>query len=486
MRQPPPAGGRLAKDTELIAIFVLLGLALLGGGAAAILDGLPYLVLERGFTQVIIGTIAATAGVILLALAWVLVEVRRVKAALSNAGMAMSVASLAGASQPQDAAPTPQGALPGAAEAAIGVGVGAGAVIAAAGAFEATTRQNAVPQETADPVGKEPDPLGDTTSGRADRDGKAAPDPLAVDITTLPVFDPFRAVAPQDDPAAIPTVIAEPPAASSDAPAAGAPETGEAADEVAAESDDESDTQADWLGEEADRDSSHIAEAASEPDADAPHFGEPQPEPEPESAEAKRGADEFSVLRESLAGRLRELDLVETRVEPSLGTVAEPDTGALQAAETWMEPASRRREPWFEAPAAAEPDRPAPDVAVPRWPPQSREASAVESEPESPADEPYGPEAETTAERDTPAPPAEAPAADDEAGVAEPQPEAPAATEPATSEEGIIGAYQVGDAHFTIYADGSIQARTPDGDYSFASMDELKVFLASEKSRLGV
>jgi hypothetical protein len=54
------------------------------------------------------------------------------------------------------------------------------------------------------------------------------------------------------------------------------------------------------------------------------------------------------------------------------------------------------------------------------------------------------------------------------------------------SEEGVVGAYQVGDAHFTIFADGSIKARTPDGDYSFASMDELKTYLASEKSRLGV
>ena len=36
-----------------------------------------------------------------------------------------------------------------------------------------------------------------------------------------------------------------------------------------------------------------------------------------------------------------------------------------------------------------------------------------------------------------------------------------------------------------LYADGSIQARTPDGDYSFASMDELKIYLASEKTRLG-
>ena len=56
--------------------------------------------------------------------------------------------------------------------------------------------------------------------------------------------------------------------------------------------------------------------------------------------------------------------------------------------------------------------------------------------------------------------------------------------EPAASEEGVIGAYQVGETQFTMFADGSIHARTPDGDYVFASMDELKAYLASEKDKL--
>ncbi len=69
--------------------------------------------------------------------------------------------------------------------------------------------------------------------------------------------------------------------------------------------------------------------------------------------------------------------------------------------------------------------------------------------------------------------------------AAAPEQESVAPPAPAASEEGVVGAYQVGTAHFTIYADGSIQARTPEGDYSFASMDELKTYLASEKNRLG-
>ena len=56
--------------------------------------------------------------------------------------------------------------------------------------------------------------------------------------------------------------------------------------------------------------------------------------------------------------------------------------------------------------------------------------------------------------------------------------------QPAASDEGVIGAYQVGDTHFTMFADGSIRARTREGEYTFASMDELKAYLASEKSRL--
>ncbi|MBX9874715.1 MAG: hypothetical protein K2X84_07645, partial [Beijerinckiaceae bacterium] len=104
----------------MIIFFILLGLGFVGGGAVAIVDGLPYMVLERGFTQVIIGTVVAVAGVILLALAWVLVEMRRLKGSLSNAAMAMSLASMAGGAT---AAPEFAAAEPRAAAAAEGMGV---------------------------------------------------------------------------------------------------------------------------------------------------------------------------------------------------------------------------------------------------------------------------------------------------------------------------------------------------------------------------
>lgn len=441
----------------MIAIFVLLGLALLGGGAAAIYDGMPYLVLERGFTQVIIGAIAATAGVIMLALARVLVEVRRVKATLANATMALSVASMSGAA-PQAAAPAVQASVPGeAAQATAGGIAAAGAAIAAASAFEAAPSQDEALREAgrepaADSAEASPDLFGEPASGSEERE--AASGSPSVDVETLPAFDPFRPVDPQGEPAAAPALAGDESEIAEEAAGAA---TAEAADEsvspvIAAE------------------------EAPIRPELDVPPS---EPEVERERADVRSGADEFSVLRESLAGRLRELDLAETRIEPPLASAAGPEPDPLDTAEAWMDPASSRREPWFDEPAVAEPPPSTPADDLPPWPPQTREARAVAGEPEEP-EEPAGGDEGQDAEGPQAAPD-EAP----EPGAAEASQKPPVA-EPAASEEGVVGAYQVGNAHFTIYADGSIQARTPDGDYSFASMDELKVYLASEKNRLGV
>lgn len=58
----------------------------------------------------------------------------------------------------------------------------------------------------------------------------------------------------------------------------------------------------------------------------------------------------------------------------------------------------------------------------------------------------------------------------------------PAPAEPSASDEGVIAAYSVGDSAFTMYADGRILARTPEGEFTFASMDELKAFMAERRS----
>ncbi len=130
-----------AEDAALITIFILLGLALFGGGIAAIVDGWPYLVLERGFTQVIIGTVAATGGIILLALSRVLVELRRVKASLADFAVVRPAAppadeavALAGKPDSEDvpAHVEAQATLPGFAPVVAGAGlVAAGGALAA-------------------------------------------------------------------------------------------------------------------------------------------------------------------------------------------------------------------------------------------------------------------------------------------------------------------------------------------------------------------
>lgn len=197
-------------------------------------------------------------------------------------------------------------------------------------------------------------------------------------------------------------------------------------------------------------------------------------------AAAADDLDEFSALRASLAGHLNEPEPETGRIEPSFA----PEPDPFAAAETWMDRASPRREPWLDTPPAEEP---APvEAAAPLWPPRT-EAYAFEAPAEPAADVVEAEPADLAAVQEPDeAPSVEMPeSAAADAPPAEEVPAAAAESRPA-SDEGVVGAYQVGDAHFTIYADGSIRARTPDGEYSFASMDELKVYLASEKSRLGV
>ena len=64
-----------------------------------------------------------------------------------------------------------------------------------------------------------------------------------------------------------------------------------------------------------------------------------------------------------------------------------------------------------------------------------------------------------------------------------PEEESPSAGESAraSSQEGVIAAYSVGSSSFTMYVDGRIRASMPDGEREFASMDELKTFMAERR-----
>jgi hypothetical protein len=62
------------------------------------------------------------------------------------------------------------------------------------------------------------------------------------------------------------------------------------------------------------------------------------------------------------------------------------------------------------------------------------------------------------------------------------EPEAVDESETAEAEEGpatVIGTYNSGDNKYVMFSDGSIEAETPQGFFRFASLDELKKFIAA-------
>lgn len=463
----------------MIAIFTILGLILSGGGAYAIYDGWPYLVLERGFTQVIIGSIASSAGLILLSLAWVLKEIRAVRRALVEA---LALRPEQPAPEVVVAEPPPAASMPAeypsfarvAAPAAIGAAAGVVATGAVAQALAASDDE-APPA----PASTDRDLFGALVTRSLEEQEPAAEDESEEAHEAVP------AVAEPAEP--LPDMFDEAPLSLPEDLPALPPEPAETPVEIEAEL-HEPDERAkaavqfsdeDWAFTRHDEQVPVDDRASDEPAADEQPTGPVEAAETPVAAQGEGELDEFSALRASLAGHLNEPERETGRIEPSFS--AEPDPFAV--AESWMDRASPRREPWLDTPPAEEPEPAAADEA-PIWPPRTEApafdapAEAVAAEPEAAADMLADKEADDFEPAEAAAPVvAEEPPVDEAPAAADSRP---------ASDEGIVGAYQVGDAHFTIYADGSIRARTPDGEYSFASMDELKVYLASEKSRLGV
>ncbi|WP_306227314.1 hypothetical protein [Bosea beijingensis] len=465
----------------MIAIFTVLGLLLFGGGAYAIYDGWPYMVLERGFTQVIIGSIASGVGLVMLSLAWVLREVRAARRALVEAIELQVQAPLPAVPVAEAPIVVPPARSEGPdfsrslAPAAIGAVAGAAATSAVAQALSVSEENASAPAEAPASSG-ERDLFGALVTQKLQEPEAAAEDetadePMAESTGQLPdMFEEALSSAPLPD-------VAEPSVAFE-------AEGHEPAELVAAKVQPAAEPEA--------FDTHDEPEPFHDEPADEQPMAEEQPaaltEAVPAPAVAEDELDEFSALRASLAGHLNEPEREAGRIEPSFS----PEPDPFAAAETWMDRAAPRREPWLDTPPAEEP-APA-EEAAPLWPPRTEaqafetpafeapaEPAPVEFEAEAPADAIEAPAHEEPAD-------ASAEMLPDPVAVDEPQAEeaqAAAARQPA-SDEGVVGAYQVGDAHFTIFADGSIRARTPDGEYSFASMDELKVYLASEKSRLGV
>lgn len=489
-----------AEDTALITIFVLLGLALLGGGIAAIVDGWPYLVLERGFTQVIIGTVAATGGVILLALSRVLVELRRVKASLAD------IATLRPASPPADEAVAfaekdrsegvpaqadAQATLPGFGPVAAGAGlVAAGGALVALRESAADSKDGettpASEEDAPEPVVSdlfedievESDVAGEKRAGPDDAGAEPEPtseqagEPAVTEAADSPVAD-----IPSDAITSAITAAFEPKVPPTEAVSA---------EENADSQDAESQGAESHETEGQETESSDGGEGKPrEPSIWWPQIDTPR-RSETETGRTAPDSDDFGSLRQhlTLGPQLPEKES-DAEIEPA-NPSPEAREADLDDAAAWMPPAFGRRDP-----PLGEPVQDADEPAAPLWPPLTAERAGAKPEAEEPTptkddgltDEGVSP-GEPALEA---APPASAKDMPEDDAASDEDPEVPTKQSgPASSEEGVVGAYQVGDTHFTMYADGSISARTPDGEYSFASMDELKVYLASEKSRLGV
>ncbi|MCP4563294.1 MAG: hypothetical protein GY873_33455 [Bosea sp.] len=489
----------------MVRLFVVLGFALLVGGAYAIVDGWPYRVLERGFTEVILGGLSLVASLILLALAAVLAEVRRLKGLVSGV---MAVATLSEPRADQRPTPNPAPARPEPAldkapepEAkpvgiATTLAVGAGAA-AVAGALTGLAKTEEKPDEKTTDADHAEKEEGD--KDLSDHRAEAAAEPVQapstaageIDDWLLPPISPVLDVAPadvrpderdghnkandsaedtQDKPKHLDTAdigeTAHPVDMKGDDPA-----------EPDVAGVDEPETKQDEDGRDGVSKPEIVPASNSEDQLWWPRIDRPTREEPTSSVD-----DEFNALRDQLAGVVNAPEVEPPRRGRGTPDVAESwmaprpwppvtqprDPGALSEVET--EPADKAATEEMKVGQTPEEDKPS----------VSGQETASESEPT-----PQEVVAPVSIEADaSPVEKAEPSAADAKAVEAKAI-EAKPNEEPAASDEGVIGAYRVGETQFTMFADGSIHARTPDGDYVFASMDELKAYLASEKDKLG-
>ncbi|CAN7279386.1 hypothetical protein LJR090_002000 [Bosea sp. LjRoot90] len=478
----------------MVKLFVVLGLALLAGGAYAIVDGWAYLVLERGFTEVILGALAVTAGLILLALAAVLAEVRRLKGLVSGAMavVALSEKRFDERPAPNEAPARPEPVLekertPEAGHIGIATTLAAGAGTAVlAGALTSLAKTEGATDGKASDKPEEADKTDDDDGGEGKHSDHAE---------TVTAEPQLPAGTGEIDDWLLPPLPTTLDAAPSDVRPDERDESSEAEGKAEASQDEETPPISASIDEPSRPDDKESVEAepaqfpVEEPEAEQvkteADAGKPEATPEPDedrlwwpridrpSTEATASvADEFTALRDQLSGVINAPE-VELPRRDRMGV-----SDGLGTAETWMAPRA-----W-------------PPVTQPRDPGALGDVEAETADKASPEDaeaetvaisEPAAPEPEPQEETRQVPDPAEAevtPTEKAETVVEAKSGKESSDEEPAASEEGVIGAYQVGETQFTMFADGSIHARTPDGDYTFASMDELKTYLASEKDKL--
>jgi hypothetical protein len=381
----------------------MMALGALGiiGGGVCLAWGLPYLVLEQGFTYAIIGSVLVTGGVLLIALGLLMRELR-------------TMAGKMGGFSAQDAA------------AAIAAGaVAAGSAVAAG----IVAGQSAA---------EEPKPPGkDDAQGELPLDAAHEPEPVATGAVLPEMQDPAQ------EPLAEPALELVPPAGDVE-PAEAVPASGPALPKASAfPSFDE--LPAPTRG----------ADALSLPPLDPVAPMPPAPADDEDPFERLRRSlmlGEKPVRADALAAGMTP----GPRVEPAISTDLPYVEDALPSPALDDEGTGESATPEPEDHAEAVIAEAAADLA-----PQAAEGADEEPERD---------------EADRPDPIEELPGTD----AAAPPAVTPSAPEgPAISEEGIVSVRHIGDSTYTMYADGSVKAQTPDGVLHFASVAELKAHLAN-------
>jgi hypothetical protein len=200
-----------------------------------------------------------------------------------------------------------------------------------------------------------------------------------------------------------------------------------------------------------------------EPVRDAPFAGDERPSAElpPErDVPVEPALDRDEVVEPAPPSNVRKLSLPRYLFERKSPQSAAPDEPRHDDVATVPapEPVDGRNEPPLEPPVEVRTER---QTAPAEEPGPVFPAVRAEEEPTPPLPvfPPVLPPAAAPVERE---PELELPPA--------PPPERPAA---------VIGTYNSGDNRYIMFADGSIEAETPDGTFKFGSLDELKEFIAA-------
>lgn len=405
---------------------IVFGVFLFLVGLAVAWNGYGYVQIERGWTLVISGTIAFCAGLILIALGLALRELAAISSSVAKSALFLAKARNNGsplaetteASPPAALAPVPAPVEP---------------------------ERDAYPEE-GEPEPAEPAPyssepfVNETFSPESWRKPPASERAKAEEAAPLPREEAFPPKAPVWMTRAGSYLSTYASARTEPQPAV--PEKPSVEENV------------DWLEQAI----AHEAVAEKEAVEPAEHESAEHPSIEPESAIETRSVAAPHWLEPEAEAGDRE---AEREAEPFGET-----HDHIPAPEHRPEPAF-----WSEPEIAPAP-APEPDFA-PQPEPVEPEA---EPEPELGPDLEYALAQEFSRELGREPAPNAAPAK-----LEEPEPE----PEPAPEVEfeprpAIIGSYEAHGTHYTMYADGSIDAETAHGVYRFASMDELKRFI--EKS----